>query len=1139
MSGFDMTEFKQKNLTHRASRSGPKADRKKERDKTKRGVGGKEKGQNPKAFTVKSRVRAARNVQRTLDREHKKEHVAQVKKTPEYDPPPIVVVIVGPKGCGKSTLMRSLIKNYTKHTVGEIQGPITVVTSKVRRITFFECPSDLNAMIDLGKIADLVLLMIDAKVGFQMETFEFLNILQVHGMPKVLGILTHLDHFKDGKKLGNTKKRLKKRFWTDIYDGAKLFYLSGVINGKYPKTEIHNLTLHLSRIKFRPLVWRNTHSYVLADRYEDITPPDDVHQDPHCDRTVLLYGYSRGMNLKGGSKVHIAGAGDFFIQDAAALDDPCPSPSFQAMEDARKAAEAAAQDDPSGNTELADPKLAVMRRKVSSKETLLYAPMSDVGNVMFDKDAMYIRVDSKKADEEAEGIGMVRTLQDVDKMEGGGLEELEETTMSLFAGSKPLTAADVAAQPPTRDEDRSTAVLATDSSSSSDSSSDSSSESESGSGSESGSDSESDSGGNEGPAESGTQWKDDMKGKAARAYAQRSSEAANLMSLVYGESDEGSSSDTDASDDSDGDFFTVRKSTSTTAAEEASDEDEGGLMKELELEGDCSKFMVQKKGIQDWKSMEILESIRDRFVTGNWKNKQDGEAVAEGGNADPDDGFEDLETGEVFAGDGTLTRRKGTDHDGSNEDDSDSGSDDDKEDPLKQGNGSKHAVKPHMRRNGNNEPDSEDDTPEQAEARAKKIAHDKLNLSEFNKESDLKHTGIPAGRYVRVEIGGIPAEFVQNFNAADPVVIGGLLPQEISMGFMRVRVKKHRWYKRLLKSNDPLIYSVGWRRFQSIPIYAMEDVNGRHRMLKYTPEHMHCLSNFYAPNMPPNTGFLAFQSMSTEDKGFRVAATGTVLELDQSFQIVKKLKLTGTPHKIHKNTAFIRGMFSSELEVSKFIGASLKTVSGIRGQVKKPTRGGTGTFRATFEDKILMSDIIFLRTWAQVAIKQFYNPVHSRLAPPGEQWQGMRTIGKLRHDLKVKAPLKKDSLYKPIEREARKFNPLKIPSKLQAALPFKSKPKEEKKRSNSQRGLYMTKRAVAMEPKERKMYTMMQQVRTVRNEKTAKRKELEKVRSERKRKERDLTTRIFESTEKEKRRKKYALAGAEHAKKKGGRWDKK
>ena len=32
---------------------------------------------------------------------------------------------------------------------------------------------------DIGKVADLVLLLIDASFGFEMETFEFLNILQV------------------------------------------------------------------------------------------------------------------------------------------------------------------------------------------------------------------------------------------------------------------------------------------------------------------------------------------------------------------------------------------------------------------------------------------------------------------------------------------------------------------------------------------------------------------------------------------------------------------------------------------------------------------------------------------------------------------------------------------------------------------------------------------------------------------------------------------------------------------------------------------------------------------------------------------------------------------------------------------------
>lgn len=52
------------------------------------------------------------------------------------------------------------------------------------------------------------------------------------------------------------------------------------------------------------------------------------------------------------------------------------------------------------------------------------------------------------------------------------------------------------------------------------------------------------------------------------------------------------------------------------------------------------------------------------------------------------------------------------------------------------------------------------------------------------------------------------------------------------------------------------------------------------------------------------------------------------------------MKLTGEPYKVYKNTALIKGMFNSGLEVSRFIGAQVKTVSGIRGQVKKPVSEG-------------------------------------------------------------------------------------------------------------------------------------------------------------------------------------------------------
>ena len=106
------------------------------------------------------------------------------------------------------------------------------------------------------------------------------------------------------------------------------------------------------------------------------------------------------------------------------------------------------------------------------------------------------------------------------------------------------------------------------------------------------------------------------------------------------------------------------------------------------------------------------------------------------------------------------------------------------------------------------------------------------------------------------------------------------------------------------------------------------------------------------------------QSLSNKLSKFRLSATGVVLENNHTFQIMKKLKLIGEPFKIFKNTAFIKSMFNSSLEVAKFENAVIRTVSGIRGSIKKAVKEGPdGSFRATFEDKILLSDIVFCRTW--------------------------------------------------------------------------------------------------------------------------------------------------------------------------------
>ena len=56
------------------------------------------------------------------------------------EPPPLVVLVQGPPGVGKTTLIRNLVKHYVNQNLGEVKGPITLVAGKTRRLTFVECP---------------------------------------------------------------------------------------------------------------------------------------------------------------------------------------------------------------------------------------------------------------------------------------------------------------------------------------------------------------------------------------------------------------------------------------------------------------------------------------------------------------------------------------------------------------------------------------------------------------------------------------------------------------------------------------------------------------------------------------------------------------------------------------------------------------------------------------------------------------------------------------------------------------------------------------------------------------------------------------------------------------------------------------
>ena len=66
-----------------------------------------------------------------------------------------------------------------------------------------------------------------------------------------------------------------------------------------------------------------------------------------------------------------------------------------------------------------------------------------------------------------------------------------------------------------------------------------------------------------------------------------------------------------------------------------------------------------------------------------------------------------------------------------------------------------------------------------------------------------------------------------------------------------------------------------------------------------------------------------------------------------------------------------------------------------------------GSFRATFEDKIIKSDIVFCKTWYQLDIPRFYNPCIFY----GKQ-RLLKTHSELRRERGLEIPTKgKDSEY--------------------------------------------------------------------------------------------------------------------------------
>nr|ABF95781.1 expressed protein [Oryza sativa Japonica Group]BAG87379.1 unnamed protein product [Oryza sativa Japonica Group] len=385
--------------------------------------------------------------------------------------------------------------------------------------------------------------------------------------------------------------------------------------------------------------------------------------------------------MKRGTKVHITGAGDFSLSGVTSLADPCPLPS------------------------------AAKKRGLRDKEKLFYAPMSGLGDLLYDTDAVYININphlvqfSKTGENDASkkqgkgqdvGVTLVKTLQNPryslnekldqsfinlfgrkpaaqsedisgNQNDQGDANILEEADGNNICNANTLESNDHSysecSSDSEHDNDEATqqndhevglreevefcngrmrrkAVSANFKDDDDDEGAEEDDVDSENSGddqlSEGSADDSEESLDSDDETENNSKWKESL---LARTLSRRS---ANLMQLVYGQAskklDEGN--DSSAEESSDEEFF-VPKGQKKQAKNESTSFDD------MDAE-DYSKFF--KTELRDWSDEDLIKSIRDRFVTGNWsKAALRGQEINENDVDDEevDGDFEDLETGEV------------------------------------------------------------------------------------------------------------------------------------------------------------------------------------------------------------------------------------------------------------------------------------------------------------------------------------------------------------------------------------------------------------------------------------------------------------------------------------------------------------
>ncbi|XP_041851239.1 pre-rRNA-processing protein TSR1 homolog [Melanotaenia boesemani] len=291
--------------------------------------------ENKGRVSVTALTKRQRKELKKMDRRHKANQLRRNKKDMiltekrrlgSRDGPPHLVAVLSLHAGADAGAVTKLLRGegaggivHQEQCVSGVGDSFGLILPRFKqRFTFLnQSTADMHSLLDVAKIADSLVFVLDSTEGWDSYGDHCLSCLFAQGLPSHALVCQGVSDIPVKKRV-ESRRTLSKI--TEVrFPDARLFPLDS-------EQDVTLLLRHLGSQRQRKLGFRSRRSHLLAQHvsFTPNRPAEGSGSGPTGLGTLCVSGYVRGHPLRVDRLVHISGHGDFQLSQIDAPSDPLP-----------------------------------------------------------------------------------------------------------------------------------------------------------------------------------------------------------------------------------------------------------------------------------------------------------------------------------------------------------------------------------------------------------------------------------------------------------------------------------------------------------------------------------------------------------------------------------------------------------------------------------------------------------------------------------------------------------------------------------------------------------------------------------------------------------------------------------------------